>query len=92
MLQKTDIINKIKNDILLKNIDIIIDIFDSLCQEYYFNVNQNIPIYKLQNLLKNFLKSFGKIDKLGKKWSQSLIQSIYNFVINSNKKKEEEKK
>ena len=90
LLQKEDIINKINNDIVIKNMDIIIDIFDSLCKEYYFNVNQNIPISKLQNLLKNFVKSFGKIDKLGKKWSQSLIQSIYNFVVESYKIKKEQ--
>ena len=92
LLQKTDIINKINNDILIKNMNVIIDIFDKLCKEYYFNVIQNIPISKLQNLLKNFIKSLGKLDKLGKKWSQSLIQSIYNLVIQSYKIKKDKEK
>ena len=92
LLQKTDIINKMNNDILLKNIDILIDIFDSLCKEYYSNINQNIPIYKLQNLLKNYLKSLVKLDKLGKKWSQCIIQSIHNIIVKLNETKKEEGK
>ena len=92
LLQKENIINKIKMEIVNKNMDIIMNIFDSLCKEYYFNIKQQLPIYELQNLLKNFLKSLGKLDNFGKKWSQCLINHIYYSIENSNKKEKEKEK
>ena len=70
LFKKENIINKANKEILDKNIDIIMNIFDSLCKEYYFNIKQNLPIHKLQNLLKDFLKSLGKLDK------RSMVQLV----------------
>ena len=89
LLQKENIINQIKIEILNKNMDIIMNIFDLLYKEYYFNIKQQLPIYDLQNLLKNFVKSLGKLNNFGKKWSQCLINHIYSSIENSNKKEKE---
>ena len=61
------------------------NIFDSLCKEYYFNIKQNLPIHNLQSLLKNFLKSLGKLYIFGQKWVQNLIKHIFDIMNSSNK-------
>ena len=90
LFKKENIINKTNKEILDKNIDIIMNIFDSLCKEYYFNIKQNLPIHKLQNLLKDFLKSLGKLDNFGKTWSRCLINYTFQSMNKSNEKEEKE--
>ena len=81
LLQKENIINKVNKEILSNNnFDLIMNIFDSLCKEYYFNIKQNLPIHNLQSLLKNFLKSLGKLYIFGQKWVQNLIKHIFDFL------------
>ena len=86
LLQKENIINKVNKEILSNNnFDLIMNIFDSLCKEYYFNIKQNLPIHNLQSLLKNFLKSLGKLYIFGQKWVQNLIKHIFDIMNSSNK-------
>ena len=85
LLKKENIINKVNKEFSDKTIDKIIYIFDSLSKEYYFNIKQNLPIHKLQILLKDFLKSLGKLDNFGKRWSQSFIKYINKLIINKKK-------
>ena len=58
------------------------EIFDYLCKEYYFNVEENLPVHQLQNLLKGFLNSLNKLDNFGKKWSQNCIEYTSMFLKN----------
>ena len=91
LLKKENIINKVNKEFSDKTIDKIIYIFDSLSKEYYFNIKQNLPIHKLQILLKDFLKSLGKLDNFGKRWSQSFIKYINKLIINKKKLEVKEK-
>ena len=50
LLTKRDILNKINISELDKNIDKILEIFASLCKEYYFNISQKLSVKNLQNL------------------------------------------
>ena len=90
LFKRENIITKMKNVFSDNNVDKILNIFYSLCKEYYFNIKQNLPINKLQNILKDFLKSLGKSDNFGKKWSKYLIKHIFKLMNETNKEKEKE--
>ena len=81
LLSKPNITNQINKEYLNKNIDTIIEIFDSLCQEYYFNISKKYPVNNLQNLLKKYLKSLNKENKFIQKWIQFLMK---HFIKNKN--------
>ena len=80
IFKKENIMNKLNKDLLVKNMDKILEIFDFLCKEYYFNINENFPMLELQNLLKNSLKSLCKLDISGKKMCEYFIKSIYKYL------------
>ena len=74
LLSRENIMNKIKYDILNKNIGKILEIFDSLCNEYYFNISKQFSINYLQNLLKKFLQSLSPNNNYSQKWIQSYME------------------
>ena len=74
ILTKEKIISKIKSGELYKNIDKILEIFDLLCKEYYFNISNKLSVNNLQNLLKKYLKSLNKESSFSQKWLQNLMK------------------
>ena len=93
LFQKENIIKNVNKKILDKNLVKSMELFNSLCREYYFNIKQNLPVHKLQNLLKSFLESLGKSDNFGKLWSQCFIKYCYKIITKTDegKQTEEEK-
>ena len=78
LLTKRDILNKINISELDKNIDKILEIFSSLCKEYYFNISEKLSVKNLQNLLKKYLKSISTENDFSKKWLRSFMKSFIN--------------
>ena len=83
LLSRENIMNKIKYDILNKNIGKVLEIFDSLCKEYYFNISKKFSSNYLQNLLKKYLQSLSANNNYSRKWIQSYMEM---FVKLRNKK------
>ena len=78
LLTKADILNKINISELDKNIDKILEIFASLCKEYYFNISKKLSVKNVQNLLKKYLKSLNPENSFSKKWLHSFMKSFIN--------------
>ena len=77
LISREKILTKIKNEELFKNIDKILEIFDILCKEYYFNITNKFSVNNLQNLLKKYLKSLNKKNSFSQNWLQKLMK-IFN--------------
>ena len=76
LICREDIINEKKIiNILNSNIDKILEIFNLLCNEYYFNISMKLLVNNLQNLLKKFLESLNKKNTFKKNWLQSFMKS-----------------
>ena len=79
LISRENIINENKiTNILNSNIDKIMEIFNTLYEEYYFNISKKLRVNNLQNLLKKFLKSLSKMNDFKKNWFQSFIKSFIN--------------
>ena len=78
LLSKIDILNKMNISELDKNIDKILEIFVSLCKEYYFNISKKLSVKNIQNLLKKYLKSLNTENAFSKKWLHSFMKNFIN--------------
>ena len=81
LLSKKNIINQLNKEDLNKNLAQIIEIFELLCKEYYFNITKKFPISNIQILLKKYMKSLNKTNTFSQKWIQCLMN---NFVKSKN--------
>ena len=86
ILTKEEILNKINISELDKNIDKILEIFASLCKEYYFNISKKLSVKNIQNLLKKYLKSLNTENSFSKKWLHSFMKSFINNNKENNTK------
>ena len=83
LLSRPNILHNIKYELLNNNLEKLLEIFYSLCDEYYFNISKKFSINYLQNLLKKYIQTLSSNNTFCQKWHEIYMN---NFSIQLNNK------
>ena len=84
ILSNTSLMKDFDSTDLISNIKEYINIFESLCEEYYFNINNKLSIKNIKNILQNYFQSITSNNPVNYKWLDTYFNnSVKSININN---------